>query len=78
MSAITAKPMNAAAPAKSAQRPSRARERRIVIREHAPQEEQQKQTKVEALDKDEDLEIKRKGKKPLKKATLSRIHSFTY
>ena len=40
MSTIAAKPMNAAVVAKSAQRPSRARERGIVIREQAPQEEQ--------------------------------------
>ena len=40
MSAITAKPMNATALAKSVQKPSRARERGIVMREHAPQEKQ--------------------------------------
>ena len=42
MSAIAAKLMNVVAPTKSIQRPSRARERGIMIREQSPQEEQQK------------------------------------
>ena len=58
--------MNATAPTKSAQRPFRPRERGIMIREQAPQE-QQKQPEVEALDKNEDPEIRRKGKKCVKK-----------
>ena len=40
MSTIDTKPMNATALAKSAQRPSRATERGIMIKEQAPQEEQ--------------------------------------
>ena len=59
--------MNAAALKKFAQRPSKPRERRIMIREQPPQE-QQKQPKVEASDKDEDPEIRRKEKKPVKRA----------
>ena len=66
-SAIAAQPMNAAAPAKSAQRPFGPREKGIMIKEQPPQE-QQKQPEAEASDKDEDPEIIKKGKKPVKKA----------
>ena len=68
-SAIAAQPMNAAAPAKSVPRPSRPRERRITIREQPPQE-QLEQPEAKASNKDEDAEIKRNGKKPLKKAPM--------
>ena len=54
--------MNAVAPTKSLL--SRSRERGITIREQPPQE----QPKVKASDKDEDPEIRRKRKKPVKKA----------
>ena len=61
--------MNAAAPVKPASRLSRLRERGIIIKEQPPQK-QQEQPETEASDKNEDPEIKRKGKKPLKKALV--------
>ena len=56
--------MNAIAPSKSAPRPFKLRERGITIREQPPQE----QPKAKASNKDEDPEIIRKGKKPVKKS----------
>ena len=68
-SAIVAQLMNAAAPAKFAPRPSRLREKRIKIMEQPPQE-QLEHPEAKASDKDEDPEIRRKGKKPMKKTPM--------
>ena len=61
--------MNAAAPTKFAPRPSRPREKGIIIREQ-PLQERLKQPEAKASDKNEDPEIRRKEKKPLKKAPV--------
>ena len=61
--------MNAAESAKPAPRSSRPREQGIIIREQPPQRQQEK-LEADASDKNEDLEIRRKGKKPLKKAIV--------
>ena len=66
---MTAQPISATTLVKPAPRLSRPRERRIVIWEQPPQK-QQKQPEAEASDKDEDTKIRRKGKKPLKKALV--------
>ena len=71
-STIAAKPMSAAAQAKPAHRPSRPIEKGIMIRDQVPQDQTKNQAEAEASDKDEDEdpEIKRKGKKPVKKAPM--------
>ena len=75
-SADATQPMNAAAPTKPALRLSRLRERGITIKEQPPQK-QQEQPEAEASDKNEDAEIRRKGKKPLKKALMQTSGEFT-
>ena len=69
-SAIAAKPMNAAAPTRPISRPLRSRERGIVIRELILQVQQEQQVEAEALDRNEDPEYKKKGKRKLKKAPV--------
>ena len=61
--------MNVAALAKLAPRPSRPKEKGIIIREQ-PLRRQQEQLEAKTSDKNEDPEIKRKGKKPLKKTPI--------
>ena len=62
--------MDVATPAKPATRASRPRERRIMIREPNLLDQPLQQAEAKTLDKDKDLEIKRKDKKLMKKATM--------
>ena len=59
--------MNSVALAKSAPKLFRLKERGITIREQPPQE-QLEQPEAESSNTDEDPEIRRKGKKPVKQA----------
>ena len=68
-SAIVAQPMTAAAPTNPAPRSSRLRERGIIIKEQ-PLQRQLEQPEAEASGKNEDPEIRRKGKKLSKKALV--------
>ena len=69
-SGITSKLMSAGTIVKLAHRPSRPRERGIMIREQVPQDQTKKQFETEASNKDEDHEIRKKGKKPVKKVPV--------
>ena len=62
--------MNVAVVAKSTCRPSKFKERGIVIMELNPQDQPLNQAKAKASDESEDLEIRRKGKKLVKKALV--------
>ena len=76
-SAIAAKLMKAAALEKPAHKPSRPRERGIMIREQVPQDQTKIRVEAEASDKDEDPEIRRKGKKPVKKPPMEPYREST-
>ena len=69
-SAIAARQMRATALAKLAHKSSRPREKGIVVKKQVPQDQTKNQVEAEASDTDEDPEIRRKGKKPLKKAPM--------